>query len=89
MTEQAARRCARRRFPATPTATCEIHPTFSAQTFKHILVPVWLLTYTYGAKPYQVVVNGYTGRMAGEYPEEPVEDRAARAAGDHRVPDHL
>jgi hypothetical protein len=21
-----------------------IHPTFSAQTFKHILVPLWLLT---------------------------------------------
>ena len=71
-------RCARscgssapRRCRATRTATCVIHPTFSAQTFKHILVPVWLLTYTYGAKVYQVLVNGHTGRMAGQYPEEP------------------
>jgi len=46
-----------------------IHPTFSAQTFKHILVPLWLLTYTYGAKVFQVLVNGATGRMAGEYPK--------------------
>jgi len=46
-----------------------IHPTFSAQTFKHILVPLWLLTYTYGAKIFHVLVNGSTGQMAGEYPK--------------------
>jgi hypothetical protein len=45
-----------------------IHPQYSAQTFKHILVPIWLLTYTYGATAYQVVVNGCTGRIAGKYP---------------------
>src|SRR3954470_3154488 len=48
-----------------------IHPTFSNRTFKHVLVPVWLLTYTYGPKVYQVLVNGYTGRMAGQYPKSP------------------
>ena len=48
-----------------------IHPVFSGQTFKHILAPVWLLSYLYGAKTYQVVVNGYTGRMAGRYPKSP------------------
>jgi hypothetical protein len=46
-----------------------IHPTFSARTFKHILVPLWLLTYTYGARIFHVLVNGATGRMAGEYPK--------------------
>jgi hypothetical protein len=46
-----------------------IHPVFSAQTFKHILVPVWLLSYLYGGKTYQVVVNGSDGRMAGQYPK--------------------
>ena len=45
-----------------------IHPVYSNQTFKHVLVPVWLLTYDYGAKKYQVVANGYTGAMAGRYP---------------------
>ena len=40
----------------------------SAQTFKHILVPVWILAYTYGSQNYQVIVNGYTGTMAGKHP---------------------
>jgi hypothetical protein len=29
---------------------------------------VWLLTYTYGTKNYQVTVNGSTGKITGEYP---------------------
>ena len=41
---------------------------YAGQTFKHVLLPVWLLSYTYGSKSYQVVVNGYTGKIAGEYP---------------------
>jgi hypothetical protein len=49
----------------------QIHPVYSGQTFKHILVPVWLLTYNFGAKSFQVVVNGVTGRMAGDYPKSP------------------
>jgi predicted RNA-binding Zn-ribbon protein involved in translation (DUF1610 family) len=55
-----------------PGDTCrnlEIHPEYSGQTFKHILVPIWLLTYTYGAKTYQVIANGYTGVIAGRYPK--------------------
>lgn len=48
-----------------------INPTWSGKTFKHILVPVWLLTYIYARKPWQVVVNGYTGRIAGDYPKSP------------------
>ena len=32
------------------------------------LVPVWLVTYRYGRKSYQVAVNGYTGVVAGERP---------------------
>ncbi len=48
-----------------------IHPVFSGQTFKHILVPVWLLVYLFRTSTYQVVVNGYTGRTAGQYPKSP------------------
>jgi hypothetical protein len=57
--------------PGDTYRNLEIHPTFSGRTFKHVLVPVWLLTYTFGNRPWQVVVNGYTGRMAGEYPKSP------------------
>jgi hypothetical protein len=55
--------------PGDTYRSLEIQPVFSGQTFKHILVPVWLLSYLYGSKSYQVVVNGTTGRMAGDYPK--------------------
>ena len=54
--------------PGDTYRNLRIHPTFSGRTFKHVLVPIWLLTYTYGARTFQVVANGYTGRIAGEYP---------------------
>jgi hypothetical protein len=54
--------------PGDTYRNLDIRPVFSGQTFKHILVPVWLLSYLYGTKSYQVVVNGHTGRMAGQYP---------------------
>jgi hypothetical protein len=46
----------------------DVSASFAGQSFKHILVPVWLLSYTYGAKQFQVVLNGYTGAVAGRYP---------------------
>ena len=57
--------------PGDTYRNLEIHSVFSGQTFKHILVPVWLLAYVYRNTTYQVVVNGYTGRMAGQYPKSP------------------
>ena len=45
-----------------------VNATFTGQTFKHILAPVWLLSYVYGARSFQVVVNGVTGRIAGSRP---------------------
>ena len=48
-----------------------IHPVFSGRTFKHVLVPIWLLVYVFGSRNFQVVVNGYTGRIAGRYPYSP------------------
>ncbi len=41
---------------------------YSAQTFKHVLVPVWIVAYTYGAQVHQIIVNGYTGTIAGKHP---------------------
>jgi len=46
-----------------------IQPTYAKQTFKHTLLPIWLLSYTYGARTFQVVANGYTGEIAGQYPK--------------------
>jgi hypothetical protein len=33
-----------------------------------VLLPLWLLSYTYGRRSFQVVVNGVTGAIAGERP---------------------
>jgi Zn finger protein HypA/HybF involved in hydrogenase expression len=57
--------------PGDTYRNLQIHPVYSARTFKHILVPVWLLSYKFREKAYQVVVNGVTGMMAGEYPKSP------------------
>jgi hypothetical protein len=46
----------------------QVQTQYAARTFKHILVPAWLVTYTLGAKSYQVIVNGYTGKTAGDRP---------------------
>lgn len=54
--------------PGDTHRNLQIAPEYSAQTFKHVLLPVWLLTYTYGTKNYQVAVNGATGKIGGDYP---------------------
>lgn len=57
-----------REVPGDTQRNLSVDAHYQSRTFKHILVPVWLTTYTYGAKSFQVVVNGYTGKMAGEHP---------------------
>ena len=55
--------------PGDTYRNLQIQPQYSAQTFKHMLLPVWLLTYTYGPRTFNVVANGYTGEIAGNYPK--------------------
>jgi len=55
--------------PGDTYRNLQIHPNYSERTFKHVLVPIWLLSYTYGSTIYQVIVNGYSGQIAGDYPK--------------------
>ena len=55
--------------PGDTFRNLRIEPDYSQRTFKHTLVPVWLLTYTFGAKVFQVIANGATGAIAGQYPK--------------------
>jgi DNA-directed RNA polymerase subunit RPC12/RpoP len=41
---------------------------YEAITFKHLLLPVWLLAYRFGDKSYQVFINAATGEVQGERP---------------------
>ncbi|THU00316.1 zinc ribbon domain-containing protein [Lampropedia puyangensis] len=56
------------RIPGDTYRNLMVDAQYTGRTFKHVLVPVWLISYTYGRKNYQVVANGYTGQMAGEQP---------------------
>jgi DNA-directed RNA polymerase subunit RPC12/RpoP len=42
--------------------------TFRNETFKHILLPLFVLAYRYNGRPYQVLVNGQTGEVVGKAP---------------------
>jgi hypothetical protein len=55
--------------PGDTFRNLQIQPDYSGETFKHILVPVWLLTYDYGPNHYQVLVNGSNGNIEGYYPK--------------------
>jgi len=54
--------------PGDTHRNLEVAADYTGQTFKHILVPVWVLAYNYGSKTYQIIINGYTGTVAGKYP---------------------
>ncbi len=59
--------CARE-VPGDTHRNLQVHATFTGRTFKHILVPVWLVTYTFGSKTYHTLLNGHTGTIAGDRP---------------------
>lgn len=45
-----------------------VNSEFYNQTFKHLILPVFLCTYEYGGKMYQFAVNGQTGKIEGQKP---------------------
>jgi hypothetical protein len=57
--------------PGDTYRNLQVRADYSGQTFKHILAPVWLLSYTFGSKAFQCVINGVTGAVQGEYPKSP------------------
>jgi hypothetical protein len=58
----------RSQVPGDTHRNLEVDCRFVEQKFKHILVPIWVLSYQYSGKTYQVLVNGVTGEIAGKYP---------------------
>jgi hypothetical protein len=45
-----------------------INTRTDALTFKHLLLPVWMLAYRYHDRPYRVFINAATGEVQGERP---------------------
>jgi predicted RNA-binding Zn-ribbon protein involved in translation (DUF1610 family) len=46
----------------------KLQTDYDAITFKHLLLPVWMLAYRYKDKPYRVFINAGTGEVQGERP---------------------
>jgi predicted RNA-binding Zn-ribbon protein involved in translation (DUF1610 family) len=41
---------------------------FADESWRYVLLPVYLANYTYSGKPYQVMINGQTGAVSGQRP---------------------
>lgn len=67
MDSQVQAMCAQQ-IPGDTYRNLQVQRQYAGRTFKHVLVPVWLVGYTYGSKNFQIVANGYTGQIAGERP---------------------
>ncbi|GAA4367315.1 hypothetical protein GCM10023185_39090 [Hymenobacter saemangeumensis] len=46
----------------------QVDTTLTAESFKHLLLPLWLCAYVYRGKVYHFLVNGQTGRVSGSQP---------------------
>ncbi len=46
---------------------------YSSKTYKYILVPIWVVAYTYKKKAYSVIINGRNSRADGTCPTSPTK----------------
>lgn len=58
-----------------------VNTSYSAIMFKLMLLPIWIASYVYGGKTWQVLVNGRTGAVVGERPYSIPKIIAAVVAG--------
>jgi hypothetical protein len=58
-----------------------IDTRYHAVTYKHLLLPVWMLAYRYRERSYQVVVNAGTGEVQGDRPYSWIKILLAVVAG--------
>ena len=59
--------CARR-VPGDTHRDLRVSTTWRDLRWKLCLLPLWIVAYRYGGKPYHLVVNGVTGKVDGEAP---------------------
>jgi hypothetical protein len=67
MREQARAAC-RSQIQSTHIRNFSLTADFADETWRYILLPVYVAAYQFNAKVYQVMVNGQTGAVAGQKP---------------------
>ncbi len=58
-----------------------IRSRWDALTFRHLLLPVWLMAYSYRGRVYQVFINAASGEVQGERPWSIIKITLAALAG--------
>jgi ribosomal protein L37E len=66
--EEALRAEARSRIGGDAQRLEQLDARYDAVTYKHLLLPLWLMAYHHGEKSYRVVINAVTGQVFGERP---------------------
>jgi DNA-directed RNA polymerase subunit RPC12/RpoP len=46
----------------------QVNTSYENQTYKHILLPLWVCSYVYKTKNYHFLINGQTGKIYGKKP---------------------
>jgi len=67
--DQKLRTLCAQRIPGDTHRSLRVHANYAGQTFKHVLFPVWLLSFTFGRRNYPLIANGTNGKLAGRYPK--------------------
>jgi hypothetical protein len=67
MHEALMRSCAER-VPGDTQRNLQVRASYSDARFKHVLLPIWVAAYRYGADSYRFLVNGRTGEVQGTAP---------------------
>lgn len=57
-----------RQINADEVRNLSVNTSYSDVKYKHILLPVWVSSYTYKGKIYRYMINGQTGEVQGEAP---------------------
>lgn len=54
--------------PGDTYRSLHVNTSFSDITYKHILLPIWVASYTYKKRLYHFLINGQTGELEGYAP---------------------
>jgi len=63
--------------PGDTHRNLRVSSRYSDETFKHVLLPIWIAAYDYQGKVYRYLVNGQSGKLHGTAPYSVVKIAAA------------
>lgn len=66
-----------REVPGDTQRGLQVQSAYSGIAYKNALLPVWIAAYEYAGKPFRFLVNGVTGKVAGDAPYSWVKITAA------------